>query len=113
MCARVYSILCLAAVMAATPALLPAQRHHRDDDDDVSSRIDTTVALSSSGVVELSLISGEIKVTSWNRDQVRIHATSDGGLLQFDASGSRVSLSVRSEERRVGKECRSRWSPYH
>src|SRR5688572_31269020 len=24
-----------------------------------------------------------------------------------------VSLMVRSEERRVGKECRSRWSPYH
>ena len=23
------------------------------------------------------------------------------------------SLSMRSEERRVGKECRSRWSPYH
>ena len=22
-------------------------------------------------------------------------------------------LSLRSEERRVGKECRSRWSPYH
>src|SRR3712207_5602000 len=22
-------------------------------------------------------------------------------------------LQVRSEERRVGKECRSRWSPYH
>ena len=22
-------------------------------------------------------------------------------------------VSVRSEERRVGKECRSRWSPYH
>ena len=21
--------------------------------------------------------------------------------------------SLRSEERRVGKECRSRWSPYH
>jgi len=26
-------------------------------------------------------------------------------------AGDRVS--VRSEERRVGKECRSRWSPYH
>ena len=26
-------------------------------------------------------------------------------------SGSRVMF--RSEERRVGKECRSRWSPYH
>src|SRR3712207_2819364 len=24
-----------------------------------------------------------------------------------------VDLNVRSEERRVGKECRSRWSPYH
>ena len=23
------------------------------------------------------------------------------------------SMSSRSEERRVGKECRSRWSPYH
>src|SRR2546422_9474684 len=23
------------------------------------------------------------------------------------------SLNPRSEERRVGKECRSRWSPYH
>ena len=22
-------------------------------------------------------------------------------------------LAFRSEERRVGKECRSRWSPYH
>src|SRR3712207_2602950 len=24
-----------------------------------------------------------------------------------------VTPAVRSEERRVGKECRSRWSPYH
>src|SRR2546425_13131781 len=26
---------------------------------------------------------------------------------------STVSMSFRSEERRVGEECRSRWSPYH
>src|ERR1043166_2952815 len=26
---------------------------------------------------------------------------------------SRVHFPNRSEERRVGKECRSRWSPYH
>src|SRR2546429_4465447 len=25
----------------------------------------------------------------------------------------RKSMILRSEERRVGKECRSRWSPYH
>src|SRR2546427_8063776 len=24
-----------------------------------------------------------------------------------------VAVGIRSEERRVGKECRSRWSPYH
>ena len=27
--------------------------------------------------------------------------------------GEDVGNLVRSEERRVGKECRSRWSPYH
>src|SRR2546422_1584523 len=27
--------------------------------------------------------------------------------------GGQVAGSLRSEERRVGKECRSRWSPYH
>ena len=24
-----------------------------------------------------------------------------------------ITILARSEERRVGKECRSRWSPYH
>src|SRR2546427_599163 len=27
--------------------------------------------------------------------------------------GARITTDMRSEERRVGKECRSRWSPYH
>ena len=31
---------------------------------------------------------------------------------QFDFKNLNISL-FRSEERRVGKECRSRWSPYH
>ena len=28
-------------------------------------------------------------------------------------AGYIIQLAARSEERRVGKECRSRWSPYH
>ena len=28
-------------------------------------------------------------------------------------NGLRANNHTRSEERRVGKECRSRWSPYH
>ena len=27
--------------------------------------------------------------------------------------GGTIEAVYRSEERRVGKECRSRWSPYH
>ena len=27
--------------------------------------------------------------------------------------GIAIAVDGRSEERRVGKECRSRWSPYH
>ena len=29
------------------------------------------------------------------------------------AFGVNIDTLMRSEERRVGKECRSRWSPYH
>ena len=32
--------------------------------------------------------------------------------FRLDAHLDRLQL-LRSEERRVGKECRSRWSPYH
>ena len=28
-------------------------------------------------------------------------------------AGTEFNIPHRSEERRVGKECRSRWSPYH
>ena len=31
----------------------------------------------------------------------------------FTTYGEEVKFGGRSEERRVGKECRSRWSPYH
>ena len=29
------------------------------------------------------------------------------------ADNGNLQIHIRSEERRVGKECRSRWSPYH
>ena len=43
----------------------------------------------------------------------------DGDVLTWDIRmkkpnhGDYLSTGARSEERRVGKECRSRWSPYH
>ena len=33
--------------------------------------------------------------------------------MKADGTINRAALPARSEERRVGKECRSRWSPYH
>src|SRR2546430_16380562 len=33
-------------------------------------------------------------------------------LMPLQPGEYRVTVSLRSEERRVGKECRSRWSPY-
>ena len=32
---------------------------------------------------------------------------------KFDYDDENKISTTRSEERRVGKECRSRWSPYH
>src|SRR5256885_4887775 len=38
----------------------------------------------------------------------------EGVDVQADLQGSvEYKSHLRSEERRVGKECRSRWSPYH
>ena len=41
-----------------------------------------------------------------------VGAISDNGGV-FVIDGSQCISCGRSEERRVGKECRSRWSPYH
>ena len=34
-------------------------------------------------------------------------------LREISGAGMMDCKKARSEERRVGKECRSRWSPYH
>ena len=35
------------------------------------------------------------------------------GITPNQISMMSIFFAMRSEERRVGKECRSRWSPYH
>ena len=43
------------------------------------------------------------------------HIKSGDRVVVTHATGEPILLTdaMRSEERRVGKECRSRWSPYH
>ena len=54
--------------------------------------------------VSLDLADGSSQ-TSYNFTHKRVYAVYD--------SGRTSEAYSRSEERRVGKECRSRWSPYH
>src|SRR3712207_9258209 len=55
----------------------------------------------------------------WFGPPVRLTAPSTCSWVGHMVSGLRprtcalLRLGFRSEERRVGKECRSRWSPYH
>ena len=44
---------------------------------------------------------------------VDIGASSGRHILGRLENGKIELEEIRSEERRVGKECRSRWSPYH
>src|SRR3989449_9095886 len=41
-----------------------------------------------------------------------VNYINDQGFIYVRKMGG-VDAAIRSEERRVGKECRSRWSPYH
>src|SRR5258708_28121783 len=47
--------------------------------------------------------------------RVQADTLDEGFILPDDAQASKRgnNINTRSEERRVGKECRSRWSPYH
>src|SRR2546427_11574699 len=44
-----------------------------------------------------------------------VERLNDADNVRYDAGARKVYVGYgnRSEERRVGKECRSRWSPYH
>ena len=46
------------------------------------------------------------------RREALLAATAEAG-LENDPASTAGLYQLRSEERRVGKECRSRWSPYH
>src|SRR2546426_2308894 len=70
------------------------------------------------GLAAFDFPNGTLLLTEASKQQrASIHlARGARALAALDRGGLEVleaDLSARSEERRVGKECRSRWSPYH
>ena len=90
-------LIVAAAIVAALPLSAKAQVKQGARIRDLT-RIDTTVTLDRGGAVDLSLISGKIHVNGWDRQEVKVLASIDGGLLRFDANSSRVSLSVEDSD---------------
>ena len=60
----------------------------------------------------VKLIEGVLRIAGYTS----VHSTTDPNevcVLHRKNRYDLILLDLRSEERRVGKECRSRWSPYH
>jgi DUF4097 and DUF4098 domain-containing protein YvlB len=89
-----------AALLAATAP--PADGQRRRDREEQAEEIDTTIAFARNGSIELQVAAGEINVSAWSRDQVRVRATSERSALRFDASSSHLSLGLHSGSSRSG-----------
>src|SRR2546430_5160960 len=61
--------------------------------------------------LELRPLARRTMAVLWEGSRVRCE--SPGATTIRSATNAIPSSATRSEERRVGKECRSRWSPYH
>ena len=83
---------------------------------------DFSISTSGQGLIEITNQIEEIVAQSTTDEglcNVFVKHTSASLLIQENASPdvlmdlNNFFKELRSEERRVGKECRSRWSPYH
>ena len=70
---------------------------------------DKKVLLALSGGVDSSVVAA-LLIKAIGKQLVCVHV--NHGLMRKGESEQVIEV-FRSEERRVGKECRSRWSPYH
>src|SRR3989475_5473276 len=91
--------------LAITQTLLDVA--HNDPNRDTGELVDRLHAVNTRAIdlTEALLLLSRADQRSFTRERV------DLSLIAEEAT--ETLLPVRSEERRVGKECRSRWSPYH
>jgi len=93
---------------ARDAALVDLRRHPElEHDDEIWFRFTERIVRGMGGADASSTYDCAVEITrGWER-----HENFE---LYDDVLGALAALrAARSEERRVGKECRSRWSPYH
>src|SRR5260221_7599436 len=104
------------ALLACLLFFFSSRRRHTRSLCDWSSDVCSSDLVRRDEVVLRDGIVGEIRRELPERTHVadairRIGIAVVGYILEVDERI--VAKGLRSEERRVGKECRSRWSPYH
>src|SRR5256886_6242399 len=72
--------------------------------------INATTTLQSANILPPLIPQNFRKLTFEDHTSLRVQVTDNSKHLYYL---NEIPLVLRSEERRVGKECRSRWSPYH
>jgi DUF4097 and DUF4098 domain-containing protein YvlB len=94
------------ALTAVAPVVAGAQRGNdrsrEREFQEAQSRVDTTFAFSRTGVVDLTQISGDVVVTTWDRAEARVRAYAERGRVRTGFSSSRLSLDIESVRGRVG-----------
>lgn len=97
---------------AAADALRDVGRDlDRDHDDEpdardaAPTRIDTTVSVGRDPTVDLTLVTGPVTVTAWNRGDVRVRGYSERLPLRFETTGGTVRVySPRTRIRSAGEQ---------
>ncbi len=89
-------VLIAVAAIVAVGSDAGAQRS-RQDNDGMRSVIDTTYRFAKGGLVDVEQTSGDIEVTVWNRQEVRVRAWVEHGRVVSQFSNSHVRLRVEGE----------------
>jgi DUF4097 and DUF4098 domain-containing protein YvlB len=67
---------------------------------DEGTTIDTTIPFAATGgVVDLSLVSGEITVTGWSRPEAHVHVSSEDSPVRFEHGPNRILLDTQRAHR--------------
>ena len=101
-------ILLLPSVAAAVPG--PVQRDRSRSLSGVGvvegKWIDTIIKIDRGGVVDLNLGSGEVVVTGWSRDEVRVRAMADDGTVRLHVTSLLAALRAVPEGSGRGNDVR-------